>query len=80
MAAKSRISGTQKFIMLKASSSGCCVPHNFALLLALGGTHVHPPHHIPHCAPNEIDYGKINVEANSRTAVSTKITSLTWRH
>ena len=41
MAAKSRISGTQKFIMLKASSSGCCVPHNFVLLLALGGTHVH---------------------------------------
>ena len=27
----------------------------------------------------EIDHGKINVETNSGTAVSTKTTSLTWR-
>ena len=38
------------------------------------------PHCVPHCVPNEIDYGKINVETNSGTAVSTRMTSLTWRH
>ena len=38
------------------------------------------PQHVACRAPNEIDYGKINVELNSRTAVSTRTTSLTWRH
>ena len=34
----------------------------------------------PHCVPNEIDYGKVNVETNSGAAVSTRTTSLIWRH
>ena len=38
------------------------------------------PHRVPHRTPNEIDYGKIFVETNSRTTVSTSRTSLTWRH
>ena len=29
------------------------------------------PHHVPHGVPNEIDYGKINVETSLGTAVST---------
>ena len=37
--------------------------------------------HCVHChIPTEIDYGKINVETNLGTAVSTRTTSLTWRH
>ena len=38
------------------------------------------PHGVTHCVPNEIDYGQINVETNSGTAVSTRTTLLTWRH
>ena len=41
MAAKSKISGTENSALLKVSSKGLCAPHDFALLLALGGTHVH---------------------------------------
>ena len=33
------------------------------------------PYCVHCCAPNEIDYGKINVETNSRTTVPTKLTS-----
>ena len=38
MAGKIRFSGTQKSVLLKASSGECCAPHNFVLLLTLGGT------------------------------------------
>ena len=34
----------------------------------------------PRRVTNEIDYRKINVEINSGTAVSTRKTSLKWRH
>ena len=39
-AGKNRFSGTQKSVLLKASSGKCCVPHNFVVLVTLGGTHV----------------------------------------
>ena len=51
-------------LLLKANSRACCAPHNS----------------VPCHVPNEIDYGKINFETNSGTAVSTRMTSLTWRH
>ena len=38
------------------------------------------PHCVLHPVPDEIDYGKVNVETISGRAVFTKITSLTWRH
>ena len=34
------------------------------------------PHCVLRCVPNEIDYGKINVEANSGTAVYTRMNDL----
>ena len=48
------------------------------LFVTLGHTRL--PQHILCHAPNEIDYGKVNVETNPHTAVSTRMTSLTWRH
>ena len=35
-----RISGKQKFVLLKVSSGERCVPRNLARLVTLGGTHV----------------------------------------
>ena len=77
---KIRFSGTQKLVLLNASSGEHCAPCNFVLLVTLGGTCVCLIVYLPHCVPNETDYGKINVETNSGTAVSTRMTSLTWRH
>ena len=71
-------SGTQKSVLLKASSEESCAPHDFVLLAKLGSMCL--PHRVPLPATNESDYGKINVETNSRTVVSTRTTSLTWRH
>ena len=67
-----------KSMLLKASSGKHYVRHNFALLVRLGDTC------FPHCVschvPNEIDYGKINVETNPGTAVSTRTTKMPWRN
>ena len=40
-AGKIRFSGTQKSVLLKASSVEHCAPHNFALLVTLGSLCVH---------------------------------------
>ena len=37
-------------------------------------------HCVPCCVPNEIDYGKINVETNLGADVSRRTTSLIWRN
>ena len=77
-AGKIRLSGTRKSVLLKASSGKRDAPRNFVLGLTLGATRF--PYRVPCRAPNKIDYGKINVETNSCTPVSTRTTSLTWRH
>ena len=74
---KIRFSGTRKSVLLKATS-GRYAPCNFVLAVTLGGTRL--PHRVPCQASNEKDYGKINVETNSCTVVSTRRTSLTWRY
>ena len=53
-------------VLLKASSGQRCAPHNYALLVTF--------------VSSEIDNGKVNVETNSGTTVSTRTTSLAWRH
>ena len=60
---KIRFSGTQKSLLLKPSSGECCAAHNFVLLVTLEGKRVCltcSPHLVPHCASNEIGYGKID--------------------
>ena len=55
-------------MLLKASSGKRCAPRNFVTL----GCTLCSPHRVLRRIPNEIDYGKINVETNSGTVVSTK--------
>ena len=69
-----RFSGTQKLVLLKASSGKRCAPRKFVLL----GMYKCSPDCVLCRARNEIEYEKINVETNSPKAVSTR-TSLTWR-
>ena len=69
-----RFSGTRKSVLLKASSGKRCVLRNFVLLVTLGSTYFAPLH------TNKIDYGKINVETNLGTSVSSRTTTLKWRH
>ena len=68
---KIRFSGTGKSVLLKASSGERCVPCDVKRYTCSS-------QRIPRCVLNEIDYGKINVETG--IAVSTRMTSLTWRH
>ena len=56
-------------LLLIASSGECCARCNFVLPVMLGGTCVYL-----------IGYGKTNIGTNSCKTVSTKTTSLTWRH
>ena len=78
-AGKIRFSGTQKSMLLKASSGECCAPRNFGLLMMLGGTCVYLIMYLI-VYQMKVDYGKINFETNSSTALSITTTSLTWRH
>ena len=64
-------------MLLKASSRECYVHCN--LVLCGIGQYMCLPHHVARHVSNEIDYGKVNVETNSNTAVSTRTTLLTWR-
>ena len=46
-AGKIRFSGTQKFVLLKASSGECCATHNFVVLVMIGSIYTCLPYHVP---------------------------------
>ena len=63
-AGKIRFSGTQKSVLFKASPGECFAPCDAMRCTC-------SPHRVTHHVRNEIDYRKINVQTNSRTAAST---------
>ena len=65
-------------MLVKASSGERNVPRHFMLLVRLVGARV--CRLVPRHVPTEGDYGKMNVETNAGTAVSTRTTSFTRRH
>lgn len=75
-AGKIRFSVIGKSVLLKPSSGECCVPWAPCNVRR----YTCSIHRVPPRSPNEIYYAKINVETNWHTAVSTRATSLTWRH